>query len=574
MKPELQGRQANASEPAAPILSSAIDLVAALINRYEIKALESLLDACRSASAAQYLTVAVVGRFKAGKSSFLNQIIGRDLLPVGAIPVTSVITEIAWGSEKNLEIRFLDGRCKAFPASSISEFVSESQNPKNEKCVSSVRLLLPELARYRKLRFVDTPGLESSLGHNTETSLAWFPNVDVALVVISVDPPLTQQDVTLIRNLCAYTPRVSVVLTKVDLLTDEEREQVLRFVRSQLDRNFERHIPLHPYSVRPGYEHFRAAFDEEFLASVVTCVQQQKLAVLSHKVNTLLNECGDFLRLRLRSAEMLDSERQQLREHVNDRVRLADTRMELRLMATHSISGARAYIEKILKPYDPAIVSDLSAALESEYGQWNVRFAPLLQRFETWLRQSLTEPLSSISREKREEFLMPVHDLQRQYVHVLQGFRDALAERTLKLFGVPLRTAEVPMECENPKAPDVKIGRAFDHSWELLSAILPMTLLRKPVKKRFMRKVRDEVFKNLSRLTTQWLDIVAGSVRQLNCEAERRLSELAATVERMTAAPSIDLPQIRIDCEQIESRIAQLSGNQPTTAFIEQEKYQ
>lgn len=34
--------------------------------------------------------VAVFGRFKSGKSSFLNYLIGEDLLPTGVLPVTSV----------------------------------------------------------------------------------------------------------------------------------------------------------------------------------------------------------------------------------------------------------------------------------------------------------------------------------------------------------------------------------------------------------------------------------------------------------------------------------------------------
>jgi len=43
--------------------------------------------------------------------------------------------------------------------------------------------------------------------------------VDIALVAIAVDPPLSQQDLTLIRTLLDYTPRVAVLPTKFDLLS-------------------------------------------------------------------------------------------------------------------------------------------------------------------------------------------------------------------------------------------------------------------------------------------------------------------------------------------------------------------
>jgi len=43
---------------------------------------------------------------------------------------------------------------------------------------------LPALARFRGIRFVDTPGLESVLSHNTDASLEWLPNAGLAIVAV------------------------------------------------------------------------------------------------------------------------------------------------------------------------------------------------------------------------------------------------------------------------------------------------------------------------------------------------------------------------------------------------------
>ncbi|MDM7917787.1 MAG: dynamin family protein [Methanosarcina sp.] len=51
-----------------------------------------------------YLDYAVLGQFKVGKSSFLNSFIGQPLLPVGNIPVTSVITRLRFGTKKRLRL--------------------------------------------------------------------------------------------------------------------------------------------------------------------------------------------------------------------------------------------------------------------------------------------------------------------------------------------------------------------------------------------------------------------------------------------------------------------------------------
>jgi len=133
------------------------------------------------------ISVAVLGRFKAGKSSFLNHFLGRDLLPAG-VPVTAVVTEIRYGARERARIRPRDGGQREVPVNQITGFISENENPENRKQVDLITVELPELRRFRGLKFVDTPGLDSVLSHNTQTSLDWLPNEGLALVAVSVDP--------------------------------------------------------------------------------------------------------------------------------------------------------------------------------------------------------------------------------------------------------------------------------------------------------------------------------------------------------------------------------------------------
>jgi hypothetical protein len=93
------------------------------------------------------------------------------------------------------------------------------------------------------------PGLESALAHNTEVSLNWLPNVGLALVAVSVDPPLSQADLDLLKSLYQYTPKVSILLTKADLLDERELNEVLAYVRQQLARAFGSAAEIFPYSI-------------------------------------------------------------------------------------------------------------------------------------------------------------------------------------------------------------------------------------------------------------------------------------------------------------------------------------
>ncbi len=261
---------------APEILQEILCTVGNVCRRREISALDDFLESCRAFAGEETLNVAVLGRFKAGKSSFLNCLLGKPLLPVGVIPVTSVITEIQWGAVERTEVLYTDGRREIVSTAQIRDFVAEGENPENIKQVDRVRVELPSMDRYRGIRFVDTPGLESVFEHNTEASLDWLPNVGLALVAVGVDPPLSQRDLELIRRLHRYTPNISLLLTKVDVLCEHERSEVRGFIETQLTRNGSQSVPVFPFSVRPGFESLREELDQKLLLQARATLNDQQ----------------------------------------------------------------------------------------------------------------------------------------------------------------------------------------------------------------------------------------------------------------------------------------------------------
>jgi hypothetical protein len=237
---------------------------------------------------------------------------------------------------------FKDGSVEEIRTERIHEFISEFENPGNFKQAVRVRAELRSMARYHGLRFVDTPGLESVLEHNTEASLDWLPNVGLALVAVAVDPPLSQHDVELIRRLGRYTPEISLLLTKIDLLAESERSQVEAFVRAQLTRHWDRPVRVFPYSTRPGFEPLRGRISRELLSGGQLETGEHHSAILQHKTGSLLRQCSEYLLLALKAAERDESERAGLRQRiVGEKQYLDDTRQSLRRIARHAAATAR-----------------------------------------------------------------------------------------------------------------------------------------------------------------------------------------------------------------------------------------
>ena len=547
----------------APIdlADSLLEMAAELCDRYQIADLRYFLESCRAFARAETLNIAIFGRFKAGKSSFLNHLLGEPLLPTGVIPVTSVITGIEFGPEERAEVRFLDGHATPISLRQIVDYVSEAANPGNAKQVASVHLEVPAMDRYRGICFVDTPGLDSVFEHNTEASTEWLPNTGLALVAVGVDAPLSARDVALIRNLSRFTPNISVLLTKVDTLAADERSQVERFVHEQLGRYWNGSVPVFSYSIRPGFEYLRAQLDERLLARVHTGAGDEHAAILGHKTESLAAECRGDLNVALKGAESADSEREQLRDRiVGQKEALDDTRLTLRLVARHAAASARTAFEEILRRDEAPVCQRLLYGLDREFSAWTRSLSVAMERFDEWLRAGVTREMAALSQRHRGEFLEPGRCASRQLSQCLQDFRNRLAKQTLEALGVPLATTQVELTTREPRSPDIRVGRSFDHNWELLSVAVPMSLLQGTVKRHFERRVAEVVFMNLSRLAAQWEEVAGAALLTLEKDSIARLDTLIATIEKLIASGGRDAPRIREDLSRLKALTIGLCG--------------
>ncbi len=541
--------------PTDAPLQQALELGSEVVDRYGLSSLRALLASCWSAQAQQGITVAIVGRFKAGKSSFLNHFLGRSILPVGVVPVTTVITEIRFGPVEKAEVHFLDGQPKELSVDEIGSYVSERENPSNRKRAAAIQVELPSLVDFRGLTFVDTPGLESVLAHDTDASLRWLPNVGLALVAVSVDPPLSQHDVELLRKLHQYTPNVSILLTKVDLLDAAERSEVLEFVQIQLAKSFDPPPEVLSYSVRPGFEDLKSRLEQNLIRRTLSEFGAQRRAIMARKIGTLLKECAEFVTLSLKSAESLDSERAAFKYQVVGEKRvIEDVKSELQLIVRHASAGARATIASVLEQHQREVEDRLLAGLQSQFPAWTQSLAVLLSSFQSWLDDSLSRELTQVSNAERSKLIEPLQGTATQVLRYLQEFRDRLSDRTSRAFGVPLRTTEVDIEIREPRTPDVSVGRVFDRNWELLSPILPVALIKPLVRRHFAGQIPYIVYKNISRLASQWEESISAALLNMAKEAEHRLDELMGTVERLIDRANIDgVPAIQQDLDRIAS---------------------
>lgn len=178
--------------------------------------------------------VVCIGQFKRGKSTLINALVGEPVLPTGVIPITSAVTLVRYGERLAARVRFAARDWEECEPGVLATYVSEEQNPGNEKGVIGVEVFVPSLLLESGMCLVDTPGLGSVSAASTAATRAFVPHIDAALVVLGADPPISGDELALVREVARHIDDLIFVLNKADRQSDEERAEALSFTERVL----------------------------------------------------------------------------------------------------------------------------------------------------------------------------------------------------------------------------------------------------------------------------------------------------------------------------------------------------
>jgi Dynamin family len=183
------------------------------------------LAALRGRLAEQRLRMLVAGEAKRGKSTLVNALLGRALLPMGVTPLTALATTVRYGPDEHVGAILRDGRAESFPLSALDDLVTERGNPGNRRGLASVTVVADAPVLAQGVELVDTPGTGSVYAHNTTEAEAALPTMDAAVFVLTADPPLSASERALMARVAELSVTLFVVLNKADYLAGYGADQ-------------------------------------------------------------------------------------------------------------------------------------------------------------------------------------------------------------------------------------------------------------------------------------------------------------------------------------------------------------
>lgn len=241
-------------------ISDHIDFAEALVDRYEWEPdirerLCSQLRLIRNKQKDRCLNLSVVGEFSTGKSSFINALLGENLLVSSAIQGTTVVnTIIEYYDTPVMYVHKKDGSYDIVTTKSVGELsVRLSDITTNSVMASSinvVRVGIPSQLLAEGIRIIDTPGTNSTESWHEDTTRYAIKNLsDLSIVLTDGLHPLSKSLVSFIdENLSDIYNQCAFVVTYYDKLPERERVDVLHYIERKLKHELEIDEPkVFPY---------------------------------------------------------------------------------------------------------------------------------------------------------------------------------------------------------------------------------------------------------------------------------------------------------------------------------------
>ncbi|MDR4507733.1 MAG: dynamin family protein [Candidatus Brocadiaceae bacterium] len=177
----------------------------------------------------------ILGQFKRGKTTLINSLIGKEVLPSSIVPLTSIVTILKFGKEIRCAIFMENGSEKKISEKELSCYITEKENPKNIRGVRCAFIEYPSSFLEKGMLLVDTPGVGSTFLHNTETTYEFLDHLDAALFLMSADVPISQVEKELLDTIKDSTQKIFFVLNKIDNLTPNEIGEIAAFNKQVLE---------------------------------------------------------------------------------------------------------------------------------------------------------------------------------------------------------------------------------------------------------------------------------------------------------------------------------------------------
>jgi GTPase Era involved in 16S rRNA processing len=204
-----------------------------------------------------YYTIVVVGEFKHGKSTFVNALLGQDIMPVDVTPTTATINAVFYDGNPQVEIVKTNGSIENRPltADVLNQYTAAAEFDPDQ--IKYLKLFLPIPLLEKRVVLVDTPGVNDLNQHRSDITFQFIPRADVILFMLDMTAPMKRSEQEFLKKylMGQGTEKIIYVANFLDRVNEEEIDEILELIQKRLEQITRQATPMvYPVSALEAFE--------------------------------------------------------------------------------------------------------------------------------------------------------------------------------------------------------------------------------------------------------------------------------------------------------------------------------
>jgi small GTP-binding protein len=176
----------------------------------------------------------VVGEFNHGKSTFVNALLGENVLATGVTPTTASIHHLKWAAKPEATVVYASGKRETVDFERARSFAVGGGSEAHD--VDFLEIGYPSSLLEERILLVDTPGVNDLSLQRADITYSYIPRADAVLFLLDAGQILKESERVFLQEklLKASRDKIVFVITKWDLLSTSEQAEALAYARLQL----------------------------------------------------------------------------------------------------------------------------------------------------------------------------------------------------------------------------------------------------------------------------------------------------------------------------------------------------